>query len=99
MISPLSTGVRVIILSHDRSYSNARFFPRDADSRQVVAVSFAAQGIRNHIHLTGVIVNLQIIVLDQLQPSSLMYVQISLSEKVLQALVVSEDMSHIPVTP
>jgi hypothetical protein len=34
-----------IILSHDMSYSNARFFPRDADNRPVVAVSFAAQGI------------------------------------------------------
>jgi hypothetical protein len=41
-------------------------------------------------------VNLKIIVLDQLQPSSLPHVQISLSEKLLQALVISEDMSHIP---
>jgi hypothetical protein len=62
----------------------------------VVAVSFATQGIRNHIRLTGMVVNLKIIVLDQLQASSLLHVQISLSEKVLQALVVSEDMSHIP---
>jgi hypothetical protein len=50
----------------------------------------------NHIRFTGVIVNLKIIVLDQLQPSSLPHVQIKLSEKVLQALVISEDMSHIP---
>jgi hypothetical protein len=42
------------------------------------------------------IVNLKIIVLNQLQPSSLPHVQIGLSEKVLQALVVGEDMSHIP---
>jgi hypothetical protein len=62
----------------------------------VVAVSFVTQGICNHIRLTGLIVNLKIIILDQLQPSSLPHVQISLSEKVLQALVVSEDMSHIP---
>jgi hypothetical protein len=64
-------------------------------------VSFLAQGIRNHIHFVAVIVNLKIIVLDQLQPSSLLYVQIGLSEKVLQALVVSEDMNHIPkrITP
>jgi hypothetical protein len=54
-----------------------------------------AQGICNHIRLTGMIVNLKIKVLDQLQPSSLSHVQISLSEKVLQALMVSEDMSHI----
>jgi hypothetical protein len=85
-----------IILSHDRSYSNARFFPRDTDNRQVVALSLAAQGIRNHIRLTWMIVNLNIIVLDQLQSSSLPHVQISLSEKVLQAHVVGEDMSHIP---
>jgi hypothetical protein len=85
-----------IILSHDRRYLNARFFPGDAESRQVVTVSFAAQGIRNHILFTRVIVNLKIIVLDQLQPSSLSHVQIRLSEKVLQALMVGEDMSHIP---
>jgi hypothetical protein len=77
-------------------YSNARFFPGDNDSGQVVAVSFANQGIRNHIRLTGKIVNLKIIVLNHLQPSSLPHVQIRLSEKVLQALVISEDMSHIP---
>jgi hypothetical protein len=40
--------------------------------------------------------NLEIIVLDQLQSSSLTHVQISLSENVLQALVVDEDMNHIP---
>jgi hypothetical protein len=62
----------------------------------VVAVSFATQGICNHIRLTGMIVNLKIIVLNQLHPSSLPHIQISLSEKVLQALVISEDMSHIP---
>jgi hypothetical protein len=85
-----------IILSHDRSYSNARFFPRDTDNRQVVAVSLVARGICNHILLTRMIVNLKIIVLDQFQLSSLPHVQIRLSEKVFQALVVGEDMSHIP---
>jgi hypothetical protein len=55
-----------------------------------------AQGIHNHIRLTRVIMNLEIIVLDQFKPSSLMHVQISLSKDVLQALVVSEDMNHIP---
>jgi hypothetical protein len=59
-------------------------------------VSLVAQGVRNHIRLTRMIVNLKIIVLDQLQPSSLPHVQINQSEKVLQTLVVSEDMSHIP---
>jgi hypothetical protein len=85
-----------IILSHDRGYSNDRFFPGDTDSGQVVTVSFVTEGICNHVFLIGVIVNLRIIVLDQFQPSSLLHVQIRLSEKVLQALVISEDMSHIP---
>jgi hypothetical protein len=62
----------------------------------IVAVSLVAHGIHNHIRLTRMIVNLKIIVLDQLHPSSLPHVQISLSKKVLQALVVGEDMSHIP---
>jgi hypothetical protein len=53
-----------IILSNDGGYSNSSFFTRDTDNRQVVAVSFAAQGIYNHIHLTAMIVNLKIIVLD-----------------------------------
>jgi hypothetical protein len=85
-----------IILSQDRGYSNARFFPRDYNSGQVVTVSFVTQDICNHICLTGVIVNLKLIVLDQLQPSSLPHVQIRLSEKILQTLVIREDMSHIP---
>jgi hypothetical protein len=57
-------GESHIILSHDGGYLNARLFPRDTDSRQVVAVSFAAQGICNHIRLTGMIVNLKIIVIN-----------------------------------
>jgi hypothetical protein len=63
-----------IILSHDRGYSNARFFLGDTDSSRLVTVSFVTQGIRNHICLTEMIVNLKIIVLDQLQPSSLLHV-------------------------
>jgi hypothetical protein len=63
-----------IILSHDMGYSNARFFPRDTDNRQVVAVSFVAQGIYNQICLIRMIVNLKIIILDQLQPSPLPHV-------------------------
>jgi hypothetical protein len=77
-------------------YSNDGFFPNEADSRQVVAVSLPAQGIRNHIRLPHMIVNLHIIVLDQLQPCSLAHVLISLSENVLQAFVVDVDMNHIP---
>jgi hypothetical protein len=55
-----------IILSHDRGYSNARFFPRDTNNKQVVTLSFVAQGIYNHFRLTRMIVNLKILVLDQL---------------------------------
>jgi hypothetical protein len=62
---------------------------------QVVVVSFAAQGICNHVCLTGVIMNLQIIVLDHLKPPSLTHVHINLTENVLQALMVGEDMNHI----
>jgi hypothetical protein len=85
-----------IILSQDRGYSDARFFSGDSDSGQVVTVRFMTQGICNHVCLTGVIANLKLIVLDQLQPSSPLHVQIRLSEKVLQAFVISKDMNHIP---
>jgi hypothetical protein len=93
---PQHRGEGHITLRHDRRYSNARFFPGDTDSGQVVTVSFATQGICNHVCLTGMIVNLKIIVHDQLQPSSLSHAQIRPSKKVLQVLVSSEDMSHIP---
>jgi hypothetical protein len=93
---PQHRGEGHIILSHVQRHSNARFFPSDADSRQVVAVSFMTQGICNHIRLTGVIMNLKIIVLNQLQPPSLMHPQINLSKNVLQALMVGEDMNYIP---
>jgi hypothetical protein len=43
-----------------------------------------------------VIVNFQLIVFDQLEPSSLPHVQVRLSEDVLQAFVVCIDMNHIP---
>jgi hypothetical protein len=41
-------------------------------------------------------VNFQLIVFDQLEPSSLPHVQIWLGEDVIQALVVRIDMNHIP---
>jgi hypothetical protein len=53
-----------IIQSPARRYANAGLFPRDANSGQVVTVSFAAQGNRNHIQLTRMIMDFQIIVLD-----------------------------------
>jgi hypothetical protein len=75
---------------------SAGFFPSEADNKQVVAVRLVDQGIHNHIPLTGVVMNLEIVVLDQLQPSSLMHVQIILSENLLHALAVGEDMNLIP---
>jgi hypothetical protein len=59
-------------------------------------MGLAAQSIRNDIHLPRMVVNLQIIVLDQLQPSFLVHVQIRLGKDVLQALVVGIDVDHIP---
>jgi hypothetical protein len=41
-------------------------------------------------------VNFQLIVLDQLEPSSPPHVQIRLGKYVLQAFVVRIDMNHIP---
>jgi hypothetical protein len=61
---PSQHRVRVTLLSLVRRYSNDGFFPSEVDSRQVVAASFAARGIRNHIRLSRVIMNLKIIVLD-----------------------------------
>jgi hypothetical protein len=55
-----------IILSHVRRHSNARFFPSDAESRQIVVVSFMTRDICNHICLTGVIMNLKIVVFNHL---------------------------------
>jgi hypothetical protein len=43
----------------------------------------AAQGIRNDIRFSWMIMNQQIIILDQLQPSSLAHVQFWLGEDIL----------------
>jgi hypothetical protein len=54
------------------------------------------QRVYNDICLSLVIVNFQLIVLDQLEPSSLSHVQIWLGKNVLQAFVVRIDVNHIP---
>jgi hypothetical protein len=54
------------------------------------------QRVCNDVCLSRVIVNFQLIVLDQLDPSSLPQVQIWLDKDVLQAFVVRIDMNHIP---
>jgi hypothetical protein len=54
------------------------------------------QRVCNDISLSRVIVDFQLIVLDQLEPSLLPHVQIRLGKDVLQAFVVRIDMNHIP---
>jgi hypothetical protein len=61
---------------HIWRYSDAGFFIGERHSWQIIAMCLVAQGIHNDIHLSQMIMNLQIIVLDQLQPSSLAHVQI-----------------------
>ena len=41
------------------------------------------------------IVHLEVMILDQLKPSSLMHIQLRLSEDVLKTLMISVDVSHI----
>jgi hypothetical protein len=53
------------------------------------------QCVRNDVCLSQVLVNFQLVVLDQLEPSSLPHVQIWLVKDVLQAFVVRIDMNHI----
>src|SRR5688572_33365830 len=60
------------------------------------------QGICNQIRLAWVIVNLQVIILNELQPTTLPKVEILLSEYVLQALMVRVYLalsSHNVVSP
>jgi hypothetical protein len=55
----------------------------------------AAKRICNHISFAGMIMDFQIIILDQFQPSSLPHIQIRLSENILETLVVSADIAVI----
>jgi hypothetical protein len=64
---------------------------------QVATVSLVTQHIYNDICLAQMIVNLQLIIIDQLEPSSLSPIQVWLREDVLQALVVRIDVYHIPM--
>jgi hypothetical protein len=62
----------------------------------------STQGIRNQIRLARIIVNFQVIILDELQPSALPKVKILLSKNVFQALVIIVDSalgSHNIVSP
>jgi hypothetical protein len=55
----------------------------------------AAKRIRNHVSFAGMIMDFQFIILDQFQPSSLPHIQIRLSEKILETLVVGVDIAVI----
>ena len=55
----------------------------------------SAKRIGYHISLSGVIMDSNIIILYQLNPSSLPHIQLLLRENVLQALVICEDLAAI----
>jgi hypothetical protein len=59
---------------HIWRYLYARFFIDKRHIWQIIAMCLAVQGIRNDIRLSRMTMNLKIIVLDQLQPSSLVHV-------------------------
>ena len=62
---------------------------------QRVAMRFPAHGIRNDVCLARMIVHLEVIILDQLEPSSLAHIQLRLSEDVLKTFMISLDVAHI----
>jgi hypothetical protein len=56
---------------------------------QVVAVMLVAQCVGYDVRLAEMVVNAQVVVLDQLQPSPLPQVQFRLGKDTLQALLIS----------
>ena len=62
---------------------------------QRVAMRFPTQGIRNDVCLARMIVHLEVIILDQLKPSSLTHIQLRLSEEVLKTFMINVDVAHI----
>ena len=62
---------------------------------QRVAMRFPAQSIRNDVCLAWMIVHLEVVILDQLEPSSLMHIQLRLSEDVLKTFMISVDVACI----
>jgi hypothetical protein len=61
-----------------------------------VAIALKAQGIGNYVGFPRMIVNFQVVVLDQLQPSTLSHIQILLGEEVLEALMIGIDVAFVP---
>jgi hypothetical protein len=64
-------------------------------TNQRIAMRFLAQDISNNICLARMIMYLQIVVLDQLQPLALMHVQLRLSKNVLETFMISIDVAHV----
>jgi hypothetical protein len=57
---------------------------------------FSVESVCYHVSLPGVVMDLEVIILDQFKPSSLMEVEVWLSEDILQTLVISEDVAFVP---
>jgi hypothetical protein len=60
-----------------------------------MTMGLMAQSIGNNVCLARMIVNLEIIIFNQLKPSSLMHVQLRLGENIFEAFMVSIDIAHI----
>src|SRR4051812_30876737 len=60
-----------------------------------INVALTAQRICNNIRFTRMILHIQIIILNKLQPSALPEVQLPLIENVLQALMISEYVTAV----
>jgi hypothetical protein len=57
-----------------------------------MSLGFPTQGICNQIRLAWVIMNLQIIILNEFQPTALPKVEVFLGKNILQALMVRIDL-------
>jgi hypothetical protein len=67
-----------------------------------MSMSLPTQGICNQIRLAWVVMNLQVIVLDEFQPTTLPNVYVFIGKDILQAFVVYVDQalgSHYIVSP
>ena len=53
------------------------------------------EGIIYNISFTRVLVDVQIVILDKLYPSSLSHVQLSLGENIFQALMIHVDITAV----
>src|SRR6185312_3096113 len=63
-----------------------------------MTVNFATQRIGNHICLVWMIMHFELIIFNQLKPSPLTHVQISLSEKIFETFVVRIDVAQLLTT-